>query len=576
MSETKDVGAPASASAVIVQSWHRSQAAGLSPEMVRQASVIKDVDLQHRMVQCARPVLRRLRDELADIPMSLALTDENAQVILRVDNDHLLSREMDSVCFAPGFDYSESAVGTNGVGTALESGMAVYVHGDQHFNQAIRRFACAGAPIKNPLTGRFEGIIDLSCFATDANHLMRQLALRAAKDVEESLRENGSRRQQATLAVMLKTCRHNTGPVYSLSCGVFTSNSSAASHNIDPVDEAFIREFAHELLAPGHADKADVTLPSGQAVVLRRQLVEAANEVAGVVIEVLHSRSVSSAPSPAVRDCAHKHVSLPGVVGSSPQWRRAMNEVLDSALSGTNVLIVGESGSGRTTLARGASTRKNPVAPIAVVECSRTDVMTEADSLLGSDASCVILRDVHTLSEEADRHISDLIAADRRSSPARWIVATATTSSAVASTRLAEQFSTTIEIPALRHHPDDILDLLKNYVARIAPLREVDFSEDALRVLRRYQWPGNVAELIDVVGSALKNRPSGRITAQHLPPQIHCATPRRSMSTMETVERDAIVSVLNEQGGNRTRAAQTLGISRSSLYRKISMYGIKI
>lgn len=562
-------GATPGLSAVIEQSWLRSREAGLDPDLLPEAEYIEGVDLQRRMVDCARPVLDRLEDDLSGMRMSIALTDEHARVMFRRDLDKSLSLRMDDVGFAPGFDYSESSVGTNGVGTAIEAGMAVYVDGKQHFNPAIRQFTCAGAPIRDPLTGRLEGIIDISSRASDASPLMRNLAARAARDIEVGLRETGSAKQQAVLSEFLLACRRRRAVVFSLSCGVFMSNSAAA-RRFDPTDESFIREEAYAMLVPSHPDKVGLILPSGLAVEVRRRIVTEGVETAGIVVEVTEARKESVPPRRTRRRAA-----LPGVVGSSPQWSRVSAAVAECAGSGDDVLVIGEIGSGRVALARGAHMAKNPLAPIEVVQCGGSDIEGRVEEALKSAATCVVLSGIDCLDDESQSRIAELVERDQRAYPARWIVGTASDSFDTSQSTFARCFARTIHVPALRHHPDDIVDIARAHAGRIAQSRTIDIDDSAIRMLRRYQWPGNVPELIEVLAAALRSRPSGTITATDLPPSIHSA-PRRSMTPMEVLERDAIVSALKESDGNRRMAAELLGISRSSLYRKLSTFSIDI
>lgn len=562
---------PDAASAVVAQSWGRSEAAGLRRDRSSQADFLEDIDLQRRMVQCARPVLDRLQEELSGMPLSIALTDEHAQVMLRSDLDRSLTSSMDDVCFAPGFDYSENVVGTNGVGTAIAAGMAVYIDGEQHFNHAIRHFTCAGAPIRDPHSGRLEGIVDISSLAKDASPLMRQLAQRAARDIETGLRETGTAKQQAVLDAFLTACRRRRTAVYSLSCGTFMSNA-LASTLIEPIDEAFIREEAHAMLVPSHLDKAVLILPSGRTVALRRQLIADGTETAGLIIEVTAVRAETVAPP---RARARVPLALPGVVGTSPQWSRASTAVAECAALNNDVLITGEPGSGRATLARGAHMKKNPLAPIAAVACTEPDAVVRVGEALRSNATCIVLCDVDGLDVDVDKRVAELIAADQRTYLARWIVATAHKNFDGTGSRVAQCFDATIEVPALRHHPDDIADLTRAYASRIAPNRAIEISDDVVRILRKYQWPGNVTDLIQVVRSALRARPAGTVVVEDLPSLVHAA-PRRSVTAMETVERDTIVKMLQQCDGNRSEAAKMLGISRSSLYRKLATYGINI
>ncbi|GAA3143969.1 hypothetical protein GCM10020255_021490 [Rhodococcus baikonurensis] len=73
--------------------------------------------------------------------------------------------------------------------------------------------------------------------------------------------------------------------------------------------------------------------------------------------------------------------------------------------------------------------------------------------------------------------------------------------------------------------------------------------------------------------SALRKRPVGEIQAEDLPSSCRTISPR-TLTTLEAAERDAIANALSEYGGNRVKAATALGMSRSSLYRKLKSYAI--
>jgi transcriptional regulator of acetoin/glycerol metabolism len=96
-----------------------------------------------------------------------------------------------------------------------------------------------------------------------------------------------------------------------------------------------------------------------------------------------------------------------------------------------------------------------------------------------------------------------------------------------------------------------------------------------MQTLLRREWPGNVAELEQVLRAALSHRRSGRIALEDLPEDVH-ATSRRVLTPLEALERDAIARALIDAGGNRAEAAARLGISRATIYRKIRSYGIAI
>lgn len=558
--------------AYVEQSWNRSREAGLAPDrVVTQYEHVADLDFQRRLVQCASPVLDRLQQDLGGMPLSVALTDEHARVILRRDSDHRLARLLDSAYFAPGFDYSEERVGTNGVGTAIESGMPVYIDGVQHFNEGIRAFTCAGAPVHDPVTGRLEGIVDISCLARHANPMMRQLVAGAARDIESELSSRGSAKQRAVLAAFIAACRRRSGAVYSLSCGVFMSNTSGTPL-LDPVDEAFLREEAQSMLAPSSLDRFALVLPSGQSIEVRRTHVEEHGDPAGVVLEV----EPSPAGSVTAISVGRRAPSLPGAVGGSPQWSRCRTALAALASANTNTLLVGEEGTGRVTLARGAHLNKNPQAPCAVVDCASPTAVTAVTEALRSGATTIILRGIDDLTPHDDGLIAGMIGDDQHGYPARWIVATARAGNdALLESTLVPVLERTLEVPALRHHPDDIPDIAEMHLARLAPQRTVVLSDGLVRALKKYPWPGNVTELVQTLRQALRANLTGALDVDDLPPSVHSA-PKRTMTALETAERDTIVRALQESGGNRAKAARVLGIARSSLYRKIDTYGISL
>jgi transcriptional regulator of acetoin/glycerol metabolism len=95
----------------------------------------------------------------------------------------------------------------------------------------------------------------------------------------------------------------------------------------------------------------------------------------------------------------------------------------------------------------------------------------------------------------------------------------------------------------------------------------------AMRVISRYSWPRNITQLEEALAAALLRRPVGDIQPEDLPGYCHDSA-RRRLTGMEALERDAIVNALRDAGGNRVQAAATLGIARSSLYRKLKSFGI--
>jgi transcriptional regulator of acetoin/glycerol metabolism len=142
------------------------------------------------------------------------------------------------------------------------------------------------------------------------------------------------------------------------------------------------------------------------------------------------------------------------------------------------------------------------------------------------------------------------------------------------SNSLLRFFASSVTVPALRHRAEDLHQLVPLLFDRLAPRRQVQCTPDALRTLVGYAWPGNVAQLQQVLSGALARRPVGDIRAEDLPAECFSYS-HRVLTPLESLERDAIVEALRRSDGHRARAAKYLGVSRSSLYRKMRTYRIE-
>ncbi|HET7025270.1 MAG TPA: sigma-54 dependent transcriptional regulator [Gemmatimonadales bacterium] len=139
-----------------------------------------------------------------------------------------------------------------------------------------------------------------------------------------------------------------------------------------------------------------------------------------------------------------------------------------------------------------------------------------------------------------------------------------------------------LSLPPLRERPDDLMALVEFFLQRMVADRGLApkaLSADAIDAVMVYDWPGNVRELENAIEHALVVTKGDSIDAGALPDRI---TRRRQETllnerahpnpTLETIERAYITWVLQSEGGNKTRAAEVLGIDPSTLYRKLSRY----
>ncbi|MBW4828382.1 MAG: sigma 54-interacting transcriptional regulator [Clostridiaceae bacterium] len=142
----------------------------------------------------------------------------------------------------------------------------------------------------------------------------------------------------------------------------------------------------------------------------------------------------------------------------------------------------------------------------------------------------------------------------------------------------------TIKVPPLRERKDDI-PILSEYLVQKMSRREnirVDkISDSTLEYLKRYNWPGNVRELENILERAINFLDEETvIKPEHLPSKITGIMRKKKVKslklTLEEVERQAIIDSLIFSNGNKTKAANILDISRTSLYEKIDKYNIEL
>jgi DNA-binding NtrC family response regulator len=153
-----------------------------------------------------------------------------------------------------------------------------------------------------------------------------------------------------------------------------------------------------------------------------------------------------------------------------------------------------------------------------------------------------------------------------------------------------------LHLPALRERSEDIPLLANSMLANILarhPGRDLQISSEALGALNAYRWPGNVRELGNAMEYAVVQAEGASILPRHLPPEIQEAArhqtgePPVAAQAVSLVQRyyrppvqqagkekEVLLLALEETGGNKAAAAEKLGMSRTTLWKKLKQYGI--
>ena len=570
----------------ILASWWRSRHWNVAADRI-ELNYIRDPNLDTPLTRNALPVLRNLRDNLDGQPISVILTDAAGVVLVRLTGDRDLERHLDSVQLAPGFSYAEEFVGTNGIGTALEGGRPMHVFGHEHYAENLEDLACAGVPIHHPTSGKTIGAVDLTCWRRDADPLLVALAKTTADQITQALLTDSSAREFELLSEYLRACKRTAGIVLALNNDVVMMNDYAR-HVLDPGDQVVLLGQAADALASRQPGPVTVELPTGIKARLHCRPVGREGRPAGGVV---HVKLVDWGTRQGVDTGPQARMFLPGLVGTGPLWLRACHQV-DAVYGASEWLALeGERGTGKLALIRAVHQRRNPARHFQVLDAAdagdpdwparvRAELLDGEGDLVIRHVDRLKIRRLDALTTALD----EALAAGRQHSlwvavtlsegsadPGGWPPGTPQTGGDLA--ELLRSFPSTVEMPPLRHHSEDLHELVPFFLAKLNRPGQLICSPEAMQLLLRSSWPGNTEQLWNILKQVVQHRRTGTIHPNDLPPECWTVS-RRLLSPLESMERDAIVQSLLDHEGNKVKAAKSLGMSRATIYRKIHEYRI--
>jgi sigma-54 dependent transcriptional regulator, acetoin dehydrogenase operon transcriptional activator AcoR len=571
---TAETADPGKVRDTILASWWRSRELKVAADRI-ELPYIRDPEIDSPLTRSAEPVLRTLRDQLDGQQVSIVLTDSTGLVLVRLTAGDELERHLDKVMLAPGFSYAEEFVGTNGIGTALEGGRPMSVFGHEHYAEHLENLACAGVPIHHPISGKTVGAVDLTCWRRDAGSLLLTLAKSTAEQIRQQLLADAGTHELELFHEYLRVCRRTAGIVFAVDSDVAMMNDLARTV-LDPADQAALVGHGADALAAGRSGRIVVQLPTGATARMMVRPVPGA--AGGGVVQV---KLVAAVTVPPQRTPAPPRAQLPGLVGSSPLWLRACDEVEKAYRAGEWVAVEGEPGVGKAAVLRAVQLRRQPVGRFVVLDAAESDTAGWLDTVrrtVLTEADSVVLRHVDALDAPTLRSVSAILQEAARLPSRPWVAVTVTTPAAAAQRGkdLTEQlrlFPGTVQIPPLRHHIEDLQRLVPFLLARLGHSGSLSCSPEAMQLLMRASWPGNVEQVLGVLRGVVQRRRTGVIRPDDLPPESRTVS-RRRLNPLESMERDAIVRSLLDARGNKVKAARALGMSRATIYRKIHEYGI--
>ncbi|HOZ60172.1 MAG TPA: helix-turn-helix domain-containing protein [Nakamurella multipartita] len=516
--------------ALIRASWRRSVLNGVDPKSSVDSLPQVDIDEQSSLLRAAAPILADLEGDLAGRRFGVILADEKARIVDRRFGNHELGERLDGIRAARGTVYAEQIVGTTSLGTVSEIGGPIAVVGEQHFNETLRTFCCYGAPIRNRITGRLAGVLDICAHVSDRETLFAPLIQGAVRHIEQRLADQAGIGSQELVSDYRRALTRQRGPLVAI-CDEFTLASPDALDLLEAADYALLAEVARTEKDPPEGWRLELATGEQVRVGLKRL-------PAGGALFRLRADHRSLAPA------GHP----------------------DALAAGRPVLVLGEPGTGRTTAAR------EVVGSSAAPALDAGDIAVLGDqrwlAALGSipPSAGLIVENIHLLPDGA----ATVLVAFLRAGRAAPTVLTSDLGSSLTGRQraLVGLCATRIEVTPLRNRREELPGLLTRILHAEGRPGALRVSPSAMAALLAYSWPGNMLELVTVARHILRTRSSGVVTVADLPDWCRCAQPR-GLSRIEQVERRAIVEALARHQGHRANAADYLGISHRTIYNRM-------
>ncbi|NMG54581.1 sigma-54-dependent Fis family transcriptional regulator [Aromatoleum aromaticum] len=595
---------PCSVPESILRSWRRCQGLGLDVGRWRPPSRLTESELSDRRdenadwLQLARPTIDALFDSVLDDGHVLIVADRSGLILDEMGHPDFLDRA-ERVALTPGMDWREDVRGTNAIGTALVLGGAATVRGGEHFLERNRQLSCTAQAIHDP-QGQLLGVIDVSGQPRRLHDAHRLQVEAAVRHIEQRLFDRQTARlhelRLASEPALLATPR--CGRLGFDDEGVLRAANRVALASLGLDRTALGRSRFVDLCGQSlehwlsrHDTHVASLRHAGGVLSARLLLARPPAELAVPQREPSGRSRETSSAEPANAAAGMLGVGLPA--GLLDTARR----LLDADIP---VLLLGETGVGKErfvqALHAGCSRRGRP---LVAVNCAAIPEGLIESELFGyeegaftgarrqgskgrlreADGGVLFLDEIGDMPASLQARLLRVLQ-ERVVQPLGGGAGQRVDVRIVAATHrdLAH------EVAAGRFRAD-LYYRLGHYPLRLPPLRErgdvaqiagalladhggaqrgITLSPELAAFVRRYPWPGNLRQLDNLLRTLLALVDDGTLlTPTHLPDTL------RDDAAPQAGGDAALQAALARHGGNASAAARALGISRSTLYRRL-------
>ncbi|AKE22645.1 MULTISPECIES: acetoin dehydrogenase operon transcriptional activator AcoR [Bacillus] len=573
----------------IAESWHRCKKAEVNPYLEKGPKVLQQTELDQQskkhsfFLTTAKPYLEKLLPAIKEMEMMALLIDSDG-VVLALDGHPRALYEAKRINFVEGACWTETAVGTNAIGTALHISEPVAIQGSEHYSIASHLWNCSAAPIHHE-DGSLAGVIDISCPAAGAHPHMLGIASAiayaaerelAAKSREKELELISRFGERAASSVPMVLC-NNKQHIISASIPIRTSMPDWQGRHL------------YELKERGYSIEKAVTIGDG-----------------GTCFYLSEQKK-------------KKVFRFNGVIGKSGRSQAMLMNLERAAAADATVCLSGETGTGKEVAARALhenSERRH--GPFVAVNCGAIPSDLIESELFGyaegaftgakrngykgafqkANQGTLFLDEIGEISHSMQVALLRVLQ-ERKITPIGGTKEIPVDIRVIAATHcdlreLAENGKIRedlfyrlhvypIELPPLRDRTEDIPDLFEYYKQKNHWPGEL--PSDFCHVLKQWKWPGNIRELFNVFERLSIRFPEGGLGDEPLSALLEAAglpvsTAEKQpaaagvLKLREQIQKDMMIKALESAKGNVSQAAKISGIPRSTFYKRLKKFNL--
>ncbi|ATI59913.1 sigma-54-dependent Fis family transcriptional regulator [Bacillus cereus] len=586
----------------ISESWHRCKQANVNPHMNKGQKVLSSNIFREQkkkseiFLDIALPQIQNMRKTIDELQMMALLIDPDGYVLSLSGNKQTLKRAK-HINFIEGVKWTEAAVGTNAIGTALEIEEAIMISGTEHYSVVSHSWSCAAAPIHND-DGKLIGILDFSCPIEFSHPYMLGMVTSIAHAIERECSIRVHQNELHLIHRFLDVIDSDEQVVICNHRDVIVSASKSVRERVTNWSRMKLEDLVHH----GLETKLEIPVYSNERMI-------------GKCMYLKENKQMNTYSA----FTFIKGITFPGVTGTSKAFQHTLEEIKLVSPTDASVYVCGETGVGKEYVARAIhenSPRKD--GPFIAVNCGSLPKELMESELFGyaegaftgarrqgykgkfeqANGGTLFLDEIGEVPPEMqvallrvlqERTITPI--GSSKEVPVNIRIITATHKDLL---RLVEEGKFRqdlyyrlhvypLYVPSLIERKEDIPYFIQHFCER--KNWNVVFPKSICNQFLQHTWPGNIRELVNALeriyilsqGREICEKQVAFLiqtmmgNQQQLELQVENKT-EHTLNFREKIQRDSMIEALQKTNGNVSLAAKLLDVPRSTFYKRMQKY----